>query len=295
MRKHLLWTLAAAVLVSFAGWASPEVGMIVVYQVDADKPASGAKPTIVEMRRRTQTLIGALDRRLNPGGRALGHCREFDDAQIEVIIFRAAPDVMQRIADLLPRPGTLEFRVLANNRDHKAQIALAKQTEADDVRDARGELVARWVPVPKGRENVFANYPEISKQVGDLGGKETMEILLVQDPFNVTGEYLTHCSPGVDREGRPCIHLTFNTRGAQLFGGLTGANLPDKTQDFTRKLGIILDGYLYSAPAIQSPIHDRCEITGSFTEQEVKDLVDIFNAGSLPAAIRKVEQRVVAP
>jgi preprotein translocase subunit SecD len=57
---------------------------------------------------------------------------------------------------------------------------------------------------------------------------------------------------------------------------------------FSRKLGIILDGFLVSAPAIRSTISGRGEITGSFSRQEVDDLVDVLNAGSLPAPLVKV-------
>ena len=86
---------------------------------------------------------------------------------------------------------------------------------------------------------------------------------------------------------------TFNAAGARLFGGLTGSNLPDQVQDFTRKLGIILDGELRSAPAIWGTVSERVHITGNFTHEEVQDLANLLNAGALPTAIRKVEQRVV--
>jgi len=61
--------------------------------------------------------------------------------------------------------------------------------------------------------------------------------------------------------------------------------------DFARKLGIILNGRLVSAPAIRATIRDRGEITGSFTKQEVRDLAAVLNAGPMPVAIRQVEKR----
>ena len=72
-----------------------------------------------------------------------------------------------------------------------------------------------------------------------------------------------------------------------MFGELTGNHLPDKLTDFTYKLGIVLDGELYSAPGIQSTIFDHGEITGEFTKEQVQDLVNVLNAGSLPAALTK--------
>ena len=250
---------------------------------DGEAEEQVAADTSVDM----DKLIGAITLRVNPGGTREVTIRKYGPRQIEIIIPGADDEEVRRIEGKVSQAGTLEFRILANNRDHKAQIALAQATEANEVVDAQGELVAWWVPVAEGQEDSFATYTEIATRVANDRGKETMEILVVKDLFNVTGEYLQHCTPAVDQYGRPCVNFTFNTRGGQLFGGLTGENLPDKVQDFTRKLGIILDGYLYSAPAIQSTIHDRGEITGSFTDEEVTDLVDVLNAGSLPTALKK--------
>ena len=69
---------------------------------------------------------------------------------------------------------------------------------------------------------------------------------------------------------------------------MTGTHLPDKgLTEFTYKLGIVLDGELYSAPSIQSTIYDRGQITGNFTKAEVEKLVDVLNAGALPATLTK--------
>jgi len=104
---------------------------------------------------------------------------------------------------------------------------------------------------------------------------------------------LTRVTPNVDRRGSPGLSFEFNPVGGQKFGGLTGGYLPDKITHFTRKLGIIVNGQVASAPAIQSTIFNQGEITGSFTKDEVQDLADILNAGAFPAALRQVERRSV--
>ena len=75
--------------------------------------------------------------------------------------------------------------------------------------------------------------------------------------------------------------------GAQLFYNLTNTHLPDEQTDFHYLLGIILDGKLYSAPQIITTIRDNGQITGNFTKEQVQDLVNVLNAGSLPAALVK--------
>ena len=96
---------------------------------------------------------------------------------------------------------------------------------------------------------------EIARRTRKVGEREITEILVVNDIYNVTGGYLTQADAGTDQQGQPCVNFTFNTAGGQLFGELTGNHLPDKLTDFTYKLGIILDGELYSAPSIQSTIY----------------------------------------
>ncbi len=87
------------------------------------------------------------------------------------------------------------------------------------------------------------------------------------------------------------MHLALSKAGGQLFGALTGDHLPDRTTNFTYKLGIILDNELYSAPAIHGQISNYAELNGTFTEKEVQDLVGVLNSGTLPARIRPVERK----
>ena len=67
-------------------------------------------------------------------------------------------------------------------------------------------------------------------------------------------------------------------------------------QNFYRKLGIILDGRLYSAPRILSTIYAQGEITMGTPrtqaekvqqEKDVEDLVRVLNAGSLPTSLKE--------
>ena len=193
---------------------------------------------------------------------------------------------MQRIKRIISTTGNLEFRILANQRNDKELIerALADPSK-QRILDSQGNLLAWWVPVKEGEERSFASYGEIARRTRKVGERDITEVLVEKDIYNVTGGYLTRAEGSTDRTGQPCVNFTFNDAGGQLFGELTGSHLPDKLTDFTYKLGIILDGQLYSAPSIKSTITDRGEITGSFTPQEVQELVNVLNAGSLPVAL----------
>jgi SecD/SecF fusion protein len=74
-----------------------------------------------------------------------------------------------------------------------------------------------------------------------------------------------------------------------LIAQLTKTHLPDTSTDNRFRLGIILDGELYSAPQIYSPISDRGIITsGSYSKEEVSDMAAALTSGSLLVRLRQI-------
>ncbi|MFO1477892.1 MAG: hypothetical protein U1F98_14755 [Verrucomicrobiota bacterium] len=66
--------------------------------------------------------------------------------------------------------------------------------------------------------------------------------------------------------GAPRIDLVFTEKGAQRFAEVTRQNIG-------KRLAIVIDGRLYSAPYIRAEIAGGlAQIEGSFTEQEARDL-----------------------
>lgn len=243
-------------------------------------------------------LIAAISRRLNPRGVLEVSICAAGPRQIDIICPSVHSAEIERFERVLGRNGALEFRILANRRDHEAIIELAlDEPSKTQILDSSGNRLAWWVPVKEGEERIFTAYDDIGRRTRKVADREVTEILVVKDMYNVTGEYLTRAEPGTDHQGRPCVNFVFNSTGGQLFGKLTGSHLPDRLTEFTYKLGIILDGELYSAPAIQSTIYDRGEITGSFSQCEVQELVSLLNAGSLPATLNKepVSRLIIDP
>jgi len=289
--KWLTILLAGILLSGSVAVATEPTKTRLIYEVAADE-ARGDKPiTESEM----ESLIAAVDHRLNPGWFRHVQVGQLDARRI-AITFSADRIEVEWVERLLRMSGTLEFRILAdeNASGHKKLIELASALDEDKSRvvDENGNVLGWWVPVQDGREKTFegAGYTGIRRRSRKSGDSVVREILVCNDAFNVTGAYLENAMPSHDvRTGNPSVDFRLSEPGAKRFGALTGGHLPDKTRDFTYKLGIILNGKLYSAPAIQSTIHDRGEITGSFTKQEVQNLVEVLNSGALPVAIRKFE------
>lgn len=231
-------------------------------------------------------LIAAISRRLNPSGVLEVSIRAAGPRKVEIVCPSVHSAEISRFEQVLGRSGALEFRILANKRHHPDVIerGLADPTKAQ-LLDSSGNRLAWWLPVREGEEHCFTQVD--GRRTRKQGDREIMEVLVVPDIYNVTGEYLARTEAAIDSRGQPCVNFTFNSAGAQLFGKLTGDHLPDTVTDDYYNLGVILDGELYSAPRIQSAIYDRGEISGSFTQREVEQLVSLLNAGSLPATLNK--------
>jgi preprotein translocase subunit SecD len=106
----------------------------------------------------------------------------------------------------------------------------------------------------------------------------------------MTGEYITDARvrPSSQLQG-PYVELMLNSTGARLFEQITAANVK-------RRLAIVLDNRVYSAPVIQERIGGgRASITGSFDIKEARDLAIVLRAGALPAPVEIVEERTVGP
>ncbi|MDP8322879.1 MAG: protein translocase subunit SecD, partial [Candidatus Stygibacter australis] len=89
--------------------------------------------------------------------------------------------------------------------------------------------------------------------------------------------------------GKPYVSLEFNKEGAKIFKTVTGQNIK-------RRLAIVLDNVVYVAPVIQDRIPSgQAQITGSFSLDEVQDLVIVLESGNLPAPVNVIEERTVGP
>ncbi len=103
------------------------------------------------------------------------------------------------------------------------------------------------------------------------------------------GDVITDASQDYDQTGKAEVSMSMNGTGARIWKNLTGANVG-------RRIAIVLDGYVYSAPVINGEIPGgRSSISGSFTVEEAKDLANVLKAGKLPAPTRIVEDAFIGP
>ncbi|MFO0904857.1 MAG: protein translocase subunit SecD [Pirellulales bacterium] len=332
----IFMSIVATAVVLYAGWP-PKLGIdlkggvILVYEVDlqgrSTVQATGAGPEDPQASRSIDmgSLIATLARRINPSGTKEIVVRPFGERQVEIIIPEVDPLEIERIKKTISTAGMLEFRIVANGRDHESEMELARAQAQDplqkrlaSVKDPSGKVVAFWAKVARDDEETqgrrlfkvgvwndmvrdartgnilelqipaqqrnFRDFPgAFVDYLKEIGVEEIDVLMAANDGQNVVGADLGAVSTGFDNLNPKVDFSTKSDESARRMGVLTGANLPDGA--FTRQLGIVLDGRLLSAPAIQGRITDRGQITGQFTQKEVDFLVEILRAGSLPAAL----------
>jgi len=182
--------------------------------------------------------------------------------RILIQVPRASRGEVERLKDRLVRMGMLEFKLAMPRGDPKFQAEYDKAEQGQ--------------PVP-GYEKLY------------LHGDKTKPFYLVREgEAAITGDYLAYVGIRRDDRGRPAVRFTFDARGRRKFASITEGNRG-------WLLAIILDGTLKSAPLIEEPIAGPGIIRGDFTHEEVRDLVTILQAGSLPVDIEILQESTVGP
>nr|WP_321514290.1 protein translocase subunit SecD [uncultured Pseudodesulfovibrio sp.] len=152
------------------------------------------------------------------------------------------------------------------------------------------KMVDDTADVAKAKKGILAPGRELSVLLKKLPSGDYAEtpIVLKRDAV-LTGEYVTDAKVLLDNWNAPYVSITFNARGGNIFTNLT-------TDNVNKRMAIVLDGKVYSAPVIQERISGgRASITGQFSREEARDLAVVLRAGSLPAPVEILEQRTVGP
>lgn len=202
---------------------------------------------------------------------------------------------VDRAKDLIGRTAKLEFRMVDEEGLEKvvlpeliAQLEKEKNIKFQDGTDSKFSDYVKSIneaakgKIPEGSEIAFEKMQ---------GGRIP---LLLKSKAEVTGNDLQDAQVSFNQENRrPEVAFELNPKGAIMFEKLTGDNVG-------KRLAIVLDGIVHSAPSINSKIGARGVITtgrGGYEEalRESKDLAIVLRAGALPAQLELMEQRVVGP
>jgi len=236
------------------------------------------------------------------------------------------PDDFERVKNLIGRTAQLEFKMNDDGSEYMkklAGVAAGKKSEFPGIEVGHDGWTEKDSGVShsdvylrakdKGElERFLASLSEADAVPGDheIGFEQMMSkdddggttpdkhwrTYYLHRRAELTGEYITDAEVNWDPQtGRPEVSITFDHEGANLFEKISGASIG-------RKMAIILDEKINSAPVIESRIGGgRARITmGGFSDpfqlqQEAKDLVAVLRTGALPAPLKKTFETQVGP
>lgn len=224
------------------------------------KPAA-----LTQLRRDTVTqAVEAIDRRVNALGVSEPIIVPQGDDRISIQL--PGVDDPARVKDIIKTTAQLQFRIVEGSPAGSAQGVFeslpAAQRASVDI-------------LPGNAED-------------NMGRVTGTEYYAVSKNVPVSGRDLKNARVQKGQVGEPVIQFSLTPEGAPKFGQLTGGNVG-------RRLAIVLDNKVVSAPVINSQITDEGIIEGQFTQQQAADLALVLRSGALPASLTTLEERTVGP
>ncbi len=200
-------------------------------------------------------------------------------AENEIVIQLPGVKDTQRAIELVGKTAILEFKLLDDDSAFAAQ--LPGSIAFDDEDKLREEFSGK---LSEDNEILFG------RVLNQESGIETKRVYLMKKQSLLTGEFLTEARVNIDqRFNEPNVSITFDATGSKIFEQITANSVK-------KRLAIILDDNVYSAPVIQEKISGgSAQISGSFSMQEAKDLAIVLRSGSLPAPLIMLQNVTVGP
>jgi len=206
---------------------------------------------------------------------------------------------IERAKELIGKTARLEFKMVNDtiapqtmqewmDKATKAGITYKKGDRFSDYLKKMNDLLR--TDIPEGHELAF------EKKTNKATGEETNIPFVVESIAKITGDDLSDARVQIDQQkNEPYVSMDFKAAGAKRFEEATGANIG-------RRMAVILDGNVYSAPVIQAKIgggHAQITLGGGInfnkTMSDAKDLALVLRAGALPVQLDFLEQRTVGP
>jgi len=184
----------------------------------------------------------------------------------------------KRARDLIKETALLEFKMLDEN--NQQGLDLPARIPKDKEEEVRKQAEAK---LPAGDQILF------ERSVEKDTGREYRIPYLVKKRVMLTGDVLSDAVVQIGQFNDPYVSITFDGKGGREFERITGDNIK-------KRMAIVLDNTIYSAPVIQDRISGgRAQITGTFTMQEANDLAIVLRAGALPAPLKIIQDLTVGP
>ena len=176
-----------------------------------------------------------------------------------------------RIKDVIEKQGVLQF-----------QLVDEETTQLLDW-DSENKVLRNPEVIPAG--SILSYRKEKKSQTKRI---EIVGPIALFEKVELSGEHLTSASKDFGEMGGLVVRFDLDREGSFIFSDLTGKNRG-------KRLAIVLDGDVLSAPTIESRISGSGVINGNYTHEEAADLALVLKTGSLPTKISIITKNIVGP
>jgi protein-export membrane protein SecD len=179
-------------------------------------------------------------------------------------------------------PANRPLSSLLNDSGTEGELLVLEQ----DVARVQQMLALPGVPeaLPRGTELLWDAKPRGS------GAQLYRSLYFMESSAFLTGERLEDAQAGRDPQfNQTVVTFQLDRQGGRSFERQTGANIG-------RRLAIVLDNQVHSAPSIRTRIGANGQIDmGQAPMEEARDLALVLRAGAFSAPLSIVEQRSIGP
>ena len=272
IRRHVISIVIIAVFTAgllggtlAAGWR-PRLGLDLQGGLSVTLTApSGTRQDILEK------TVEILDRRVNALG--VGESEISTEGTNNILIQIPGSENPQALLDLIGRTAQLQFRQVKEVLSPQdASFETATVSEADDP---KSEVI-------------------LEDQEGGL---------LVLNPARLTGDAVRSARAVIDPATSAwVVNARFAREGSEEWAKFTGELACLEPNDPQRRVAIVLDARVESAPGVDEEVEcnkgisgGETVITGDFSQQEAQDLAVVLNTGALPVKLDQSQVVIVSP
>lgn len=215
----------------------------------------------------------------------------FSDWEIQRIKSSTMKQAVETLRNRIDQFGTLSANIAQKGKD-RVLVELPGVVDSKRAKSIIGKTaqleLKEVVDSAFSKEELISKYNgEIPQDLEILEGQEKEWFLVKKTPV-ITGAMLKDARAAIDQGGNPAVNFELTSEGAEIFGEATAKMIG-------KRLAIVLDGKVMSAPVIRSRITNSGQITGKFTTEEANDLAVILRSGALPAPVSIVEEQIIGP
>ncbi|MEK6235562.1 MAG: tetratricopeptide repeat protein, partial [Planctomycetales bacterium] len=178
------------------------VGTILAYEL-ADLEESSSEND-QDRRTRAETVASVLRHRLNGDQTTRAKIVSRPNGRIEAWVFGSGLQRVRRVEQSIECVGELEFRILADPREHPTAVERALRDDSPEILDGQ-RVIARWIPIvglPHSSEDALQGETELVLRVNALGRREA---LTLADSLNVTQAHVAEARSLDSTTGRAAL------------------------------------------------------------------------------------------